>query len=132
MKIQPWASAEWISYDPANPGVSSGDSPGGFIGFLQGLIDSLKSLTSPDPPIALFVFGEELFPLDSDSRNGLRQFTPHRLMTILGRIGRTDRGNTAAFIVGGRLEILEEGGGGPGGSTGAKLPPGDGDGEGED
>lgn len=118
--------AQWISYDPANPGKDASVSTGGVIGYFQNLIDILKRQLGDDPPVALFVFGEELFPLNGNE--GLKQFRPHRLMSLVGRIGRQNNGNTnptAAFILAGQIDIkIGPGSGGGGATSGAKIPPG--------
>ncbi|PHN04144.1 hypothetical protein [Flavilitoribacter nigricans] len=116
--------ATWISYDPDNPGKDASQNTGGIIGYFQNLIATLKRQLGDDPPVSLFVFGEEIFPLEGNE--GLKQFVPHRLMTLVGRIGRKANGNPTAFILAGQVDIkLGPGAGGGGATSGARIPPGE-------
>jgi hypothetical protein len=115
-------TAEWISHNPEKPGVDASDDPGGVISHFQNLIRTLRRQLGADPPVALFLVGEDLFPKDSDGN--LKQFADHHKLCLVGRIGRTSNNVTVVFIVVGIIDIQIPGSGGPGTTSGARLPPG--------
>lgn len=113
--------ARWISYDSANPGRDAAEVTGGVIGYFLNLIEVLKRQLGSDPPVTLFVFGEELYPASGE--NGLKHFKPYHQMNIVGRIGRNNADKTISYILAGNINLKTgPGTGGPGATTGAKIP----------
>lgn len=114
---------DWVSFNADDPASSGEPSSGGLIGFLRSLIRSLQEAISPSPDVTYFAFGEDVFPLSSNSL--LSGWTPHHEMIIIGRLGRGANNKVAAYFVP-ALPIIQGSSGGSGGaSSGAKIPSGD-------
>lgn len=118
--------AEWVSFSSNDPvGEVDTDESGG--GFIQWLIDLLKSLQSPPPEetVNYYVIGSSLYAVSGNLN--FRQFTPHSRMTIVARIGETPGGRIIVYFNVCELVQKGDGPGGPGTSSGAKIPSGDDD-----
>lgn len=109
----------WVSYNADDPdGENTDNATGGLIGFLINLLESLQPST-PEPPATYYVIGESLY--DPTGTENFRQFTPHTRMAILGRIGKTTTDRLVVYFAVCEL-VRQDGTGGPGAATGAKVP----------
>lgn len=112
--------AEWVAFNESDLDGSEEYAPG-FIGWLQRLLDRLTSSSEPEADVRYYVIGSELYT--SSGNENFRQFTPHFQMTITGRIGRAENGSVGLHFIVCRLVPQVSGPGGPGASSGARIPP---------